>query len=135
MGCCNSLKFPEIAKHYKSDICYATQNRQNIVKAMIPQITKLIVIGSKESSNSNRLCDIGNENNIPSFLVDRASNIALENFTESDIVGITAGASAPDNLVMEVIALFQEKFNATMEPSSANFEEDIVFHLPKSVRI
>jgi 4-hydroxy-3-methylbut-2-enyl diphosphate reductase len=128
-------KFPAIEKHYKSDICYATQNRQNIVKAMIPQITKLIVIGSKESSNSNRLCDIGNENNIPSFLVDRASNISIENFAESDIVGITAGASAPDNLVMEVITLFQEKFNATMEPSIANFEEDIVFHLPKSVRI
>ena len=61
-------KFPEISKHYKSDICYATQNRQNIVKSMISdatnRITKLIVVGSKESSNSNRLCDIGLENNI-----------------------------------------------------------------------
>ena len=128
-------KFPEIAKHYKSDICYATQNRQNIVKAMIPQITKLIVVGSKESSNSNRLCDIGNENNIESFLVDRAQNINLESFSENDIVGITAGASAPDNLVMEIIDLLKDKFHATLEQSKANFEEDVVFHLPKSVRI
>jgi 4-hydroxy-3-methylbut-2-enyl diphosphate reductase len=129
------LRFPDIVKHYKSDICYATQNRQNIVKDMVHEITKLIVVGSKESSNSNRLRDIGVENNIPSFLVDRASNINLSLFKQDDIVGITAGASAPENLVWEIINLLKEHFNASIENAKTGFEEDVVFHLPKIVRI
>ena len=127
-------RFPEIRKHYKSDICYATQNRQDIVKSMVGEISKLIVIGSKESSNSNRLRDIGTQNAIPSFLVDRATNINLEDFINDDVVGITAGASAPDELVWEVISFLKAQFHATVENSTANFEEDVVFHLPKSVR-
>lgn len=127
-------RFPDITKHYKSDICYATQNRQNIVKAMIGNITKLIVIGSKESSNSNRLCDIGTQSNIPSFLVNSAKDLNLSIFSDDDTIGLTAGASAPDNLVWEVFDLFKSHFNSTLEYSQANFEEDIVFHLPKNVR-
>jgi 4-hydroxy-3-methylbut-2-enyl diphosphate reductase len=127
-------KFPNISQNYKPDICYATQNRQNIVKSMVKNITKLIVVGSKESSNSNRLHSIGVENGINSFLIDRATNLDLSLFNEFDTIGLTAGASAPDNLVMEVIDLFKAKFNATLEYSDANFEEDIVFHLPKNIR-
>lgn len=127
-------RFPEITKHYKSDICYATQNRQNIVKAMIKDITKLIVIGSKESSNSNRLCDIGTQNGIRSFLVNSANDLDISVFSGDDIVGLTAGASAPDNLVWEMIDLLKLRFNASLEYSKANFEEDVVFHLPRGVR-
>ncbi|MDA0617518.1 MAG: 4-hydroxy-3-methylbut-2-enyl diphosphate reductase [Proteobacteria bacterium] len=129
------LRFPDINKHYKSDICYATQNRQNIVKDMVNEITKLVVVGSKESSNSNRLRDIGTENNIPSFLVDRASNLDISLFNNEDIIGITAGASAPENLVWEIIDFFKTHFNATIENAKTSFEEDVVFHLPKIVRI
>lgn len=128
-------RFPDITKHYKSDICYATQNRQNIVKDMSNEITKLIVVGSNESSNSNRLRDIGVQNGIPSFLVDRAGNLDISNFNNNDIVGLTAGASAPDELVLEIIAFLQANFDATIENSKANFEEDIVFHLPRIVRV
>lgn len=128
------LRFPEIIKHYKSDICYATQNRQDIVKSMAKEITKLVVIGSKESSNSNRLRDIGTENGITSFLVDRAHNLDLSSFNKSDIIGITAGASAPENLVWEVIDYLKNNFNATIENAKDSFSEDIVFHLPKIVR-
>lgn len=127
-------RFPEITKHYKSDICYATQNRQNIVKDMVSEITKLIVIGSKESSNSNRLCDIGTQNNIPSFLVNSVKDLNLSVFYDNDVVGLTAGASAPDNLVWEMVDLLKQRFNATLEYSKANFEEDVVFHLPRDVR-
>lgn len=127
-------RFPEISKHYKSDICYATQNRQNIVKSMIGEITKLIVIGSKESSNSNRLRDIGTQNNIPAFLINSVKDLDFSLLNQSDIIGLTAGASAPDNLVHEVIDALKSRFEATLEFSSANFEEDVIFHLPRQVR-
>ncbi|MFT4967530.1 MAG: 4-hydroxy-3-methylbut-2-enyl diphosphate reductase [Candidatus Deianiraeaceae bacterium] len=128
-------RFPDIKKHYKSDICYATQNRQNMVKDMAKDITKLIVVGSKESSNSNRLRDIGTQNNITSFLVDRASNLDLSMFNDLDVVGITAGASAPENLVWEITNTLQENFKASIENAKSSFEENIIFHLPKSIRI
>ena len=98
-------KFPQIQSPKKSDICYATQNRQDSVKVIIKNAEMLLVIGSKNSSNSNRLREIAENNNKPAYLIDGASDIDIDWLRGITSVGVTAGASAPEVLVQEVVEL------------------------------
>ena len=95
-------KFPNIKAPVKDDICYATQNRQDAVKSILKFCDSLIVIGSDNSSNSRRLTELAAKNNIPSYLIDNKGDINLDNFKDRKVIGITAGASAPDILINEV---------------------------------
>lgn len=126
-------RFPEIQGPKKSDICYATQNRQDAVKTLAEQCSLILVVGSKNSSNSNRLRELAEKEGSVSFLIDRATDIDpawLEGHTN---LGVTAGASAPDVLVREVINYLKEN-GYTLEGNMPGCEEDIVFPLPKLLR-
>ena len=126
-------KFPNIEGPDTKDICYATQNRQQAVKEMVKQVDVLLVVGSQNSSNSNRLRDLGEENGINAFLIDDASHIDPAWVNGAKAVGLTAGASAPELLVKQVI-----DYLAMLRPVKVeNFnviEEDVVFNLPPQLR-
>ena len=126
-------RFPNIIAPKKDDICYATQNRQDAVKAMIPNIDLLLVIGAQNSSNSNRLYDIGIQNNIASFLVAGAHEIKAEWFKDKHNIGLTAGASAPEILLQEVILFLERNFLVQIN-EVAGKAENIIFNLPKELR-
>ena len=96
-------KFPWIQAPKKNDICYATQNRQDSVKAIIEDVEALIVIGSKNSSNSNRLKEIAEKKQKPAYLIDDSDDISSDWLSGINSVGVTAGASAPEVLVQEVV--------------------------------
>ncbi len=125
-------RFPNIQGPDLKDICYATQNRQNAVKELAKKVDLILVIGAPNSSNSNRLRDLGQEKNIISYLIENASQINLEWFDGVEKVGITAGASAPEILVQEVVNYIEKKFGA--KTSILNIiEENIKFKLPKEI--
>lgn len=126
-------RFPEIQGPKKSDICYATQNRQDAVKTLAEQCSLILVVGSKNSSNSNRLRELAEKEGSISYLIDRATDIDLAWLEGHENIGVTAGASAPDVLVREVIALLQEK-GFILEGNMPGIEEDVVFPLPKLLR-
>ena len=127
-------KFPQIQAPKKSDICYATQNRQDSVKGMINNSEMLLVIGSKNSSNSNRLREIAENNNKPAYLIDSASNINIDWLRGITSVGVTAGASAPEVLVQEVVDyLLENGADEIIEVSGAN--ESVHFPVPATLRV
>ena len=127
-------KFPQIQAPKKSDICYATQNRQDSVKGMINNSEMLLVIGSKNSSNSNRLREIAENNNKPAYLIDSASDIDIDWFRGITSVGVTAGASAPEVLVQEVVDyLLENGADEIIEVSGAN--ESVHFPVPATLRV
>ena len=127
-------KFPQIQAPKKSDICYATQNRQDSVKGMINNSEMLLVIGSKNSSNSNRLREIAENNNKPAYLIDSASDIDIDWFRGITSVGVTAGASAPEVLVKEVVDfLLDNGADEIIEVSGAN--ESVHFPVPATLRV
>lgn len=126
-------RFPEIQGPKKSDICYATQNRQDAVKTLAEQCSLILVVGSKNSSNSNRLRELAEKEGAVSYLIDRATDIDLSWLSGHENLGVTAGASAPDVLVREVIALLQAQ-DYTLEGNMPGIEEDVVFPLPKLLR-
>lgn len=126
-------RFPEIQGPKKSDICYATQNRQDSVKVLAEECSLILVVGSKNSSNSNRLRELAEKEGAVSYLIDRATDINLEWLEGHEHLGITAGASAPDILVREVISYLQEN-GYTLEGNMPGVPEDIVFPLPKLLR-
>ena len=126
-------RFPSIIAPQKDDICYATQNRQDAVIQMIDDIDLLLIIGAKNSSNSNRLCDIGKKNNIPAYLIDDVRDIDLSWFDGINNLGLSAGASAPDILVTEVIEFLAENFLLDLI-KKAGKKENIMFNIPKSLR-
>jgi 4-hydroxy-3-methylbut-2-enyl diphosphate reductase len=97
-------RFPTIQGPRKDDICYATQNRQDAVKALAEEADLLIVVGSKNSSNSNRLRELGERLGVEAYLIDHCSDIETEWLRDKDCVGVTSGASAPEILVQEVVA-------------------------------
>ena len=97
-------RFPRIVGPKKDDICYATQNRQDAVKLMAPQVDVVIVVGSPNSSNSNRLREVAAHRGIPAYMVDRADELDARWVEGKTRVGVTAGASAPEVLVREVVA-------------------------------
>ena len=126
-------KFPRIQAPKKSDICYATQNRQDSVKAIINNSDMLLVLGSKNSSNSNRLREIAEKNNKPAYLIDGAKDIDPEWLKGLNSIGVTAGASAPEVLVQEVVCyLLDNGADEIAEVSGAN--ESVHFPVPNTLR-
>ncbi len=126
-------KYPNIIEPKAQNICYATQNRQNAVKNIIKDIECLIVVGSQNSSNSNRLKEIGIKNNIPSFLVDSPDDLPLDILKNISIVGISAGASAPSESIDSIINEIKKHRNIKITHKEV-IKEDVVFHLPKELR-
>lgn len=127
-------KFPNIKAPIKDDICYATQNRQDAVKSILKFCDSLIVIGSDNSSNSRRLTELAAKNNIPSYLIDNKGDIDLDNFKDIKVIGITAGASAPEILINEVIEFLVSKGAELGSYNQSETKEDIVFTIPKELR-
>ncbi|MFO0881518.1 MAG: 4-hydroxy-3-methylbut-2-enyl diphosphate reductase, partial [Gemmataceae bacterium] len=127
-------KYPQIVGPSKDDICYATQNRQEAVKALVPEADVVIVLGSQNSSNSMRLAELARAHNVPAYLVDRVSEIPHEAFTGNETVLITAGASAPEEMVQECIDVLVDRFGATVESRTVR-EEHVSFPLPKEIRL
>ena len=127
-------RFPNIHGPDLSDICYATQNRQNAVKKLALDIDVLIVVGSKNSSNSNRLAELGARSGVRSYLIDDAGEIRSEWLVSTSRIGVTAGASAPESLVQEVLERLAHLgvTNVTEMPGQA---ETIVFRLPELLQV
>ena len=126
-------KYPSVQSPKKSDICYATQNRQDSVKEVIQQSEILIVIGSKNSSNSNRLKEIADNQGKPAYLIDSSSDIEDQWLNHVDSVGITAGASAPEILVQEVVSyLMSNGGQEIIEIEGA--QESVNFPVPSSLK-
>ena len=127
-------KFPKIQAPKKSDICYATQNRQDSVKAMIKDSEVLLVIGSKNSSNSNRLKEIADNEGKAAYLIDGATDIQNDWLDGITSIGVTAGASAPEILVQEVVSyLMKNGGSEIIEVSGAI--ESVNFALPRALRV
>lgn len=126
-------RFPSIYGPDTKDICYATQNRQQAVKELAKQVDLLLVVGSANSSNSNRLRDLGTECGIPAYLIDDATDINPQWLTNVSKVGLTAGASAPELLVERVIRYLETLRIVKVEPFNV-VEEHLSFNLPAEVR-
>ncbi len=124
--------FPQIQGPKKEDICYATQNRQDAVKKLAERCDLILVVGSNNSSNSNRLREIAENKNIEGYLIDSAADINLEWLQHKTCIGVTAGASAPELLVNNVVSFLQA--NGAGKASSLGFTEDVIFPLPKPLR-
>jgi 4-hydroxy-3-methylbut-2-en-1-yl diphosphate reductase len=127
-------RFPQVVGPSKDDICYATQNRQEAVKEIVPIADAVIVLGSQNSSNSMRLAELAKSNGKPAYLVDRVDEIPDSAFTGSETVLITAGASAPEEMVQECIDRLRERFGATVESRTVR-EEHVSFPLPRELRL
>ena len=125
-------KFPSIVQPRKQDICYATQNRQDAVKFMAPQVELVIVVGSATSSNSNRLRELSEKLGVPSYMVDAPEQLKPEWFVGKKRVGLTAGASAPESLAQAIVARIQE-FGPRSVRALAGVVEDVTFSLPKNL--
>ncbi|MDO5069952.1 MAG: 4-hydroxy-3-methylbut-2-enyl diphosphate reductase [Neisseria zoodegmatis] len=126
-------RFPHIRSPHKEDICYATTNRQEAVKDLAAECDIVIVVGSPNSSNSNRLREVAALRGVDAYMVDNAGYLKREWFENKNKVGITAGASAPEVLVQEVIAAIQSWGHDTVREGEG-VEESIVFVLPKALR-
>jgi 4-hydroxy-3-methylbut-2-en-1-yl diphosphate reductase len=127
-------RFPRMVGPHKDDICYATTNRQEAVKRIAPLCDRLIVVGSPNSSNSLRLVEVAERAGCPrAMLVQSAAEIDWDDFAGVDSLGVTAGASAPEVLVEEIVEAFKARFAAHVE-SVVTAEEDIAFKLPRQLR-
>jgi 4-hydroxy-3-methylbut-2-enyl diphosphate reductase len=124
--------FPHIQGPKKEDICYATQNRQDAVKQLAEQCDLILVVGSRNSSNSNRLREIAENKNIEGYLIDSEADIRPEWLQGKTRIGVTAGASAPELLVQNVVDYLQH--NGADGAFSLGFTEDVIFPLPKPLR-
>ncbi|MDX9995385.1 MAG: 4-hydroxy-3-methylbut-2-enyl diphosphate reductase, partial [Rhodocyclaceae bacterium] len=125
-------RFPDIVGPKKDDICYATQNRQDAVKALSQQCDLVIVVGSQNSSNSNRLREVARNAGIPAYLVDDAESIDIAWLAERHRIGVTAGASAPEELVQDVIERLARVSGSTVM-QLPGVEEGIQFSLPREL--
>jgi 4-hydroxy-3-methylbut-2-enyl diphosphate reductase len=125
-------RFPHVREPKKQDICYATQNRQDAVKLLAPRVDVVVVVGSPTSSNSNRLRELAERLGTPAYMVEGAADLRAEWFTERPRVGLTAGASAPEVLVQEVIARLRA-FGATSVRALPGVQETVQFPLPKGL--
>jgi 4-hydroxy-3-methylbut-2-enyl diphosphate reductase len=126
-------RFPQIHAPRKEDICYATSNRQWAVKEMLGEIQLLLVIGSRNSSNSNRLVEVAQANGVPSYLIDDENDIRDEWLDGVETAGVTSGASAPEKLVTRVCDWFRARGVAEIEPYRL-VDEDVEFRLPVELR-
>ena len=127
-------KFPSITGPRKDDICYATQNRQDAVKQLAAECDVVLVVGSPNSSNSNRLRELAERMGTPAYLVDGAEDLAQDWFADKQSVGVTAGASAPEVLVQGVIQQLQA-WGANMAQELEGRPENVTFSMPKELRI
>lgn len=127
-------RFPHIESPKKEDICYATQNRQEAVSLLAPEVQLVLVLGSQNSSNSQRLAELARERGVPAHLIDGAEDIDLGWFDGVETVLITAGASAPEAVVRQCVELLESRFAATVETRSIR-EENVSFPLPKALRV
>ncbi|OJU96507.1 MAG: 4-hydroxy-3-methylbut-2-enyl diphosphate reductase, partial [Acinetobacter sp. 38-8] len=127
-------KFPKIQGPRKDDICYATQNRQDAVRDLAEQCDVVLVVGSPNSSNSNRLRELAERMGKSAYLVDNADQLEKEWFKQESKIGVTAGASAPEILIKQVIQRLQD-WGATPPKELDGREENITFSLPKELRI
>jgi 4-hydroxy-3-methylbut-2-enyl diphosphate reductase len=126
-------RFPHIVGPPKEDICYATQNRQEAVRLLAREADVVLVVGSQNSSNSQRLAELAKESHVRAYLIDGPQDIDLAALQPQDKVLITAGASAPEEVVEQCVALLVDKFGATVEARSVR-EEEVYFPLPKELR-
>lgn len=127
-------RFPKIVGPRKDDICYATTNRQEAVRNLANDADVVLVVGSKNSSNSNRLAELAQRMGKPAYLIDSAADIQESWLQNAKCIGVTAGASAPDILVQQVIARLQE-LGAGGSVELRGREESIVFEVPKELRV
>ncbi len=127
-------RFPQLASPRKEDICYATQNRQDAVKQLVERCDLILVVGSPTSSNSNRLREIAEKAGIPGYLVDGPEDLEREWFAGRKVVGVTAGASAPEILVERVVARIRE-WGGEQPVNLQGQTESIVFSLPRELRV
>ena len=132
----NALKqrFPNIDGPRKDDICYATQNRQNAVKSLSQQCDLILVVGSINSSNSNRLCELANRLNTLAYLIDDANDIDPEWLDGKQVIGLTSGASAPESLVQQVVAHLKT-LGAVQVHEDKGICEKIKFSLPQELKV
>lgn len=126
-------RFPDIASPPKEDICYATQNRQEAVRWLAGEADVVLVLGSQNSSNSQRLKELARERGVPAYLIDRARDISPEWFRGAETVVITAGASAPESVVQECVDFLQAQYQADVEHRALR-EEEVHFPLPRELR-
>ena len=126
-------RFPQIVGPKKEDICYATQNRQEAVRELAPQADVVLVLGSQNSSNSQRLAELGRVKGKPAYLIDGAQDIRAEWLAGKSHVLVTAGASAPEEVVQGCLEYLQQNFGAEIETHSLR-EENVTFGLPKELR-
>ena len=126
-------RFPQIEGPPRDDICYATQNRQDAVKAMIPKVDVLLVIGSDNSSNSKRLVEVSNSKGTPAYLIDDEAEIDPAWMDEAEVVGVTSGASAPEWLVEKVVGWLRDRGATEVEELRVT-EEFVEFGFPRGVR-
>ncbi len=126
-------RFPAIIGPRKDDICYATQNRQDAVKQLAENCDLVLVVGSPNSSNSNRLRELAEKTGVPAYLIDSADDLQQTWVDAAKVIGVTAGASAPEVLVQEVMQRLQE-MGAKAVQEITTVEESVVFPLPKALR-
>jgi len=126
-------RFPRIAAPPKDDICYATQNRQEAVSLLAREADMAVVLGSQNSSNSQRLAELARERGIPAYLVDGPMDLDPAWFDGAKTVLVTAGASAPEEVVSQCLDWLRDRFGATIEPRSIR-EESVSFPLPRELR-
>lgn len=123
-------QFPEISEPSRTDICFATSNRQAAVRELSESVDLILVVGSKNSSNSNRLREVAQKKHIPAFLIDHAEEIKQEWLENAERVGITAGASAPEYLVAELVSWLRERYEVSTVQEMDGVDETICFQLP-----
>ena len=135
-GTMNAIKarFPDVLEPQNDDICYATQNRQDAVRELAPQAQCLIVVGSRNSSNSNRLRELAERLGTPAYLVDEAEQLQESWFADVETVAVTAGASAPEVLVAQVVARIQALAGGEVIEHSGK-EEEVIFEVPMELRL
>jgi len=126
-------RFPHIVGPKKDDICYATQNRQEAVKELVPEADVVLVLGSQNSSNSLRLAELASSHGKPAYLIDGVHEMQPSWFKPTDCVLVTAGASAPEDVVQECVEHLKRTYHATVETRTIR-EEDVSFNLPKELR-
>lgn len=126
-------RFPAIVGPRAQDICYATQNRQTALKQIAPRVDAVLVVGSENSSNSLRLVEVAANAGTPAYRVDGAADILPEWLHAVRVLGLTAGASAPESLVQHVVAVLQQRFGFTRVEESDGIEEHVRFTLPAAV--
>jgi 4-hydroxy-3-methylbut-2-en-1-yl diphosphate reductase len=127
-------RFPRLANPNKGDICYATQNRQDAVKAMAPHVDALLVLGAPNSSNSLRLCEVARTQGVPAYLIERASDIRREWLSSVRVLGLTASASAPEILVREVVDYSRRYLGVQRVEEFETVREDVNFSLPTELK-